>query len=90
MVKSFRRIFGIVKRHRFRFFLSQFMMFIAALATVGYATLIAPLVNEGSSLTNRFMDAGAGPGDGHIHGHRSLAGSLFLSGSGLRGAQFLV
>ncbi|MBK5108741.1 MAG: hypothetical protein JJE12_11445, partial [Anaerolineales bacterium] len=47
MVKSFRRIFGIVKRHRFRFFLSQFMMFIAALATVGYATLIAPLVNEG-------------------------------------------
>jgi ABC-type multidrug transport system fused ATPase/permease subunit len=47
MVKSFMRIFGIVKMHRFRFFLSQFMMFVAALATVGYATLIAPLVNEG-------------------------------------------
>ena len=47
MVKSFMRIFSIVKMHRFRFFLSQFMMFIAALATIGYATLIAPLVNEG-------------------------------------------
>ncbi len=47
MVKSFRRIFSIVKRHRFRFVLSQVMMFIAALATVGYATLITPLVNEG-------------------------------------------
>ena len=47
MVKSFRRIFAIVRMHRFRFFLSQFMMFIAALATVGYATLIAPLVNQG-------------------------------------------
>lgn len=41
------RIFALVRRHRFRFFLSQFMMFIAALATVGYATLISPLVNEG-------------------------------------------
>lgn len=47
MVKSFRRIFAIVKLHRFRFILSQFMIFIAALATVGYATLITPLVNEG-------------------------------------------
>ena len=47
MVKSFRRIFAIVKLHRFRFILSQIMIFIAALATVGYATLITPLVNEG-------------------------------------------
>ena len=47
MIKSFRRIFGIVKMHRFRFVVSQVMMFIAALCTVGYATLIGPLVNEG-------------------------------------------
>lgn len=47
MINSFMRIFALVRRHRFRFFLSQFMMFIAALATVGYATLISPLVNEG-------------------------------------------
>jgi ATP-binding cassette subfamily B protein len=47
MVKSFARIFAIVKRFRGRFILSQVMMFIAALATVGYSTLITPLVNEG-------------------------------------------
>lgn len=47
MIKSFRRIFGITKRFRGRLFLSQFMMFIAALSTVGYSTLITPLVNEG-------------------------------------------
>jgi len=47
MVKSFARIFAIVKRFRGRFFLSQFAMFIAALCTVGYSTLITPLVNEG-------------------------------------------
>ena len=47
MVKSFRRIFAIVKRYRGRFILSQFAMFIAALCTVGYSTLITPLVNEG-------------------------------------------
>jgi ATP-binding cassette subfamily B protein len=47
MVKSFARIFAIVKRYRGRFILSQVMMFIAALCTVGYSTLITPLVNEG-------------------------------------------
>jgi len=47
MIVSFRRVFGIVKMHRFRFVVSQVMMFIAALCTVGYATLIGPLVNEG-------------------------------------------
>jgi ATP-binding cassette subfamily B protein len=47
MIKSMRRIFGIAKRYKGRLFLSQFMMFIAALATVGYSTLITPLVNEG-------------------------------------------
>jgi ABC-type multidrug transport system fused ATPase/permease subunit len=52
-VKSFRRICTIVRLHRFRFILSQFMMFVAALATIGYATLIAPLVNEGMEAGNR-------------------------------------
>ena len=47
MIKSFRRVFGVVRRHRFRFVVSQVMMFIAAVSTVGYATLIAPLVNQG-------------------------------------------
>ena len=42
MVKSFARIFAIVKRYRGRFILSQIMMFIAALATFGYSTLITP------------------------------------------------
>jgi ATP-binding cassette subfamily B protein len=47
MVKSFGRIFAIVKRHRFRFVLSQLMMFCAAIATVLYSSLITPLVNVG-------------------------------------------
>ena len=47
MIKSFRRIFSISKRFRGRLYLSQIMMFIAALSTVGYSTLITPLVNEG-------------------------------------------
>ena len=47
MIKSFGRIDAIVKLHKWRFFISQFMMFIAALATVGYSTMITPLVNQG-------------------------------------------
>jgi ATP-binding cassette subfamily B protein len=46
-MKSFGRIFAVVKRHRTRFALSQIMIFFAALATVGYSTLITPLVNQG-------------------------------------------
>ena len=47
MVKSFGQIFAIVKLHKLRFLISQLMMLIAALATVGYSTLISPLVNQG-------------------------------------------
>ena len=47
MIKSFRRIFAITKRYRGRLILSQVTMFIAALCTVGYSTMITPLVNEG-------------------------------------------
>jgi ATP-binding cassette subfamily B protein len=47
MIKSFRRIFALTRRFKGRLFLSQAMMFIAALCTVGYSTLITPLVNEG-------------------------------------------
>ena len=47
MLKSFRKIFSLVRLHKWRFFISQLMMFISALATVGYSTLITPLVNEG-------------------------------------------
>ncbi len=47
MVKSFGKIFSIVKLHKWRFFLSQVMMFVAAFATVSYSTLITPLVNQG-------------------------------------------
>ncbi|NIV40103.1 MAG: hypothetical protein GWN58_65080, partial [Anaerolineae bacterium] len=46
-MKSFARIFAVVRRYRGRFILSQVAMFVAALATVGYSTLITPLVNEG-------------------------------------------
>ena len=52
MLKSFRRIFAIVKRSRGRFILSQVMMFVAALCTVGYSTLITPLVNRGMEAGN--------------------------------------
>ena len=37
-----------------------------------------------------FFYVGVGLGDGHMHGHCCLAGSLFLSGSWLRSAKFLV
>jgi ATP-binding cassette subfamily B protein len=47
MIRSFRRIFGIVKEHRGRLILSQVALFISALASIGFATLVAPLVNEG-------------------------------------------
>ena len=47
MVKSFDRIFGITKRKRGRLILSQVMLFVAAIATVIYSSLITPLVNEG-------------------------------------------
>jgi ATP-binding cassette subfamily B protein len=47
MVKSFARIFGITKRKRGRLILSQIMLFVAAIATVIYSSLITPLVNEG-------------------------------------------
>jgi ATP-binding cassette subfamily B protein len=47
MIKSFARVFGIVKRKRGRLILSQVMLFFAAIATVIYSSLITPLVNEG-------------------------------------------
>jgi ATP-binding cassette subfamily B protein len=47
MVKSFARIFGITKRKRGRLILSQVMLFLAAIATVIYSSLITPLVNQG-------------------------------------------
>lgn len=47
MIKSFRRIFGIVTEHRGRLILSQVALFVSAMASIGFATLVAPLVNEG-------------------------------------------
>lgn len=47
MIRSFRRIFGIVSRHRMRLAVSQVALFISALASVGFATLVGPMVNVG-------------------------------------------
>lgn len=46
-MKSFRRIFGIVTMHRARLVVSQVAVFISALASIGFATLVAPMVNTG-------------------------------------------
>lgn len=47
MLKSMRRIFGITKRYRFRLIISQVMLLISALCTVGFATLTQGMVNLG-------------------------------------------
>ena len=47
MLKSMRRIFGITKRYRARLVISQLMLLISALATVGFATLTQGMVNLG-------------------------------------------
>jgi len=44
---SFIRIFKIVSSFKLRFAISQIAMAISALCTVGYSTLISPLVNDG-------------------------------------------
>lgn len=52
MIPSFRRIFTIVKEHRGRLILSQVALFVSAMASIGFATLVAPLVNQGMELGN--------------------------------------
>jgi len=47
MLKSMRRIFGITKRYRARLIISQLMLLISAMATVGFATLTQGMVNLG-------------------------------------------
>jgi ATP-binding cassette subfamily B protein len=47
MLKSMRRIFGITKRYRFRLVISQLMLFISAICTVGFATMTQGMVNLG-------------------------------------------
>jgi len=47
LVKSFRRIFGIVTQYRTRLVVSQIALAISALSSVGFATLVGPMVNEG-------------------------------------------
>jgi ABC-type multidrug transport system fused ATPase/permease subunit len=47
MIKSMRRIFTIYKRYRGRLLLSQMLVLISAITTIGFASLNAKLVNEG-------------------------------------------
>ena len=47
MIKSFLQIFGIVTEYRGRLILSQVSLAISALASVGFATLVGPMVNQG-------------------------------------------
>jgi ABC-type multidrug transport system fused ATPase/permease subunit len=47
MIKSMRRIFTIYKRYRGRLLLSQVLVLISAITTIGFASLNAKLVNEG-------------------------------------------
>ena len=47
MLISMRRIFGITKKYRARLIISQLMLFISAMATVGFATLTQGMVNLG-------------------------------------------
>ncbi|MEA3334828.1 MAG: ABC transporter ATP-binding protein [Chloroflexota bacterium] len=47
MIKSMRRMFGLTKRFRGRLVVSQLLLFISALTTVGFATLVQGMVNQG-------------------------------------------
>jgi ABC-type multidrug transport system fused ATPase/permease subunit len=47
MPKSMRRMFGIVTMFKGRLVLSQLLLFVSALTTVGFATLTQALVNQG-------------------------------------------
>jgi ATP-binding cassette subfamily B protein len=47
MLKSFRRLLGIYKGYRLRLILSQVLLIISALTTLGMATLNQRLINEG-------------------------------------------
>ena len=47
MVKSFRRLFAIYKGYRLRLILSQILLAISALCTLGVATLNQRIINEG-------------------------------------------
>ncbi len=47
MLKSFRRMFVIYRGFRLRLVLSQVLLMISALATIGLATLIQQLINDG-------------------------------------------
>ena len=47
MLTNIRRIFRIAQAHKLRFAASQIAMALAAICTVGYSTLISPLVNDG-------------------------------------------
>ncbi len=52
MIKSMRRIFGVYKLRRGRLIVSQLLVLISAIATIGFATLNARLVNEGIEAGN--------------------------------------
>lgn len=47
MITSFLQIFRIVTQYRGRLVVSQGSLFISALASVGFATLVGPMVNQG-------------------------------------------
>jgi len=47
MIKSMRRIFFIYKRYRGRLLLSQVLVLISAITTIGFASLNARMVNQG-------------------------------------------
>jgi ATP-binding cassette subfamily B protein len=47
MIRSMRRIFFIYKRYRGRLLLSQVLVLISAITTIGFASLNAKMVNEG-------------------------------------------
>jgi ATP-binding cassette subfamily B protein len=47
MLKSMRRIFAVTRLYRARLITSQVMLMVSALATIGFATLIQGLINQG-------------------------------------------
>ena len=82
------RIFRIVQAHKLRFAASQIAMALAAICTVGYSTLISPLVNDGmiAGDSERVVDLGVergdpdAPGPFSLHDHRRIAQLLFGTG----------
>ncbi len=92
MIKSMKRIFGIYRMYRTRLVVSQVLVLISAIATIGFATLNAKLINEGIETGNLqvLLDTGMLMFLLAIISGVCLAGAAYISVFFSQGAGYLV